>query len=475
MNDLPLSFEPVSNGEYLPPRRTRASVLAESMVRRRLEEIRRRTGMSRREILLNGCAMAASLGAINLLSGCRGYAVPPEAEVDPEAARAALGGKEFIFDIQSHHVMPEAPWRRANPWMAGFLRVLPGGSRGEKDPVRGFSRYYFVKEIFLDSDTTCAVLSAVPAEAEAQPLPDPDAAATVQIVDRMAGSRRLAAHALVVPNGERIEEALAGMERVASERRIAAWKVYTPWGPRGRGYWLDDEKIGVPMIEKARALGVKVICAHKGLPLWVKGGAFERPRDIGVVARRFPDVTFIVYHSGFDPAVKEGPYDARAERGIDALIRSLEESGVGRNANVYAELGSTWWMLMKKPAQAAHVLGKLLKHVGEDRVVWGTDSIWYGSPQPQIEAFRAFRIPEELREKHGYPELTAAVKAKIFGLNACRPYGFDPAEIRRAIERDEVEKLKMSYLNDPRPSYALYGPCSRREFFELLARRGGHP
>ena len=66
----------------------------------------------------------------------------------------------------------------------------------------------------------------------------------------------------------------------------------------------------------------------------------------------------------------------------------MKRAGIGPNENVYAELGSTWWYVMRYPTQAAHVLGKLLKHVGEDNVVWGTDCLFYGSPQDQIQAFR---------------------------------------------------------------------------------------
>ena len=85
---------------------------------------------------------------------------------------------------------------------------------------------------------------------------------------------------------------------------------------------------------------------------------------------------------------------------------------------MYAELGGTWWYLMRNPTQAAHVLGKLLKYVGEKRVLWGTDSIWFGTPQDQIQAMRTFQIDEALQEAHGYPKLTPAIKAGIFGLNA---------------------------------------------------------
>jgi uncharacterized protein len=111
---------------------------------------------------------------------------------------------------------------------------------------------------------------------------------------------------------------------------------------------------------------------------------------------------------------------------VDRLITSLRSAGVAPGSNVYAELGSTWRALMGAPDQAAHVLGKLLVHLGEDNVCWGTDSIWYGSPQDQIEAFRAFEITEEFQERFGYPALTPERKAKILGLTSARLYGVEP-------------------------------------------------
>ncbi len=104
----------------------------------------------------------------------------------------------------------------------------------------------------------------------------------------------------------------------------------------------------------------------------------------------------------------------------------MQDSGVEPNTNVYAELGGTWWFVMRDPTAAAHVLGKLLKHVGEDRVLWGTDSIWFGTPQDQIQALRTFQISEELQERHGYPALTDEIKAKIFGVNSARLYDIEP-------------------------------------------------
>ena len=103
---------------------------------------------------------------------------------------------------------------------------------------------------------------------------------------------------------------------------------------------------------------------------------------------------------------------------------------------------------MADPDQAAHVLGKLLVAVGEDNILWGTDSIWYGSPQDQIQAFRAFEITAESREKFGYPALTPAVKAKILGQNAARLCVSRPDESREQRARSA---LTTSSEPDKRP------------------------
>ena len=118
--------------------------------------------------------------------------------------------------------------------------------------------------------------------------------------------------------------------------------------------------------------------------------------------------------------------------------------------NVYAELGSTWFLAMRDPDQAAHVLGKLLVAVGPDRIVWGTDSIWYGSPQTQIEAFRAFEITPEYQERFGYPALTPEVKRKILGANAAELYGVDPITTRCDFSREELDEVRRAL--PPRPS-----------------------
>jgi predicted TIM-barrel fold metal-dependent hydrolase len=327
----------------------------------------------------------------------------------------------------------------------------------------------FIKDVFLDSDTDVMVLSFVPSRRDEQPLTIEEAAATRDIVARLEGSHRLLLHARVNPNQPGDVE---DMERLAGFG-ISAWKTYTQWGPDGRGFWMTDEA-GIAFVERARQLGIRNICIHKGIPFGQQSYEHSTCRDIGPIAKRFPDVNFLIYHSGWVPGAAEGPYDPARSDGVDALVTSLLEAGVAPNSNVYAELGSTWRFLgLRDPDSAAHALGKLLRYVGEDNVLWGTDSIWYGSPQDQIQAFRAFQIAGELRQRHGYPEITPELRRKVFGLNALKPYPLPAEELKRWVGEDSLAVRKAAYQQDPAPTFATYGPKTRREFLNLLRLSGG--
>jgi hypothetical protein len=263
------------------------------------------------------------------------------------------------------------------------------------------------------------------------------------------------------------------MDELKAKWGVSAWKTYTQYGPGGRGFFMTDDA-GIRFVEKARALDVKVICIHKGLPFGQRSYEHSQCSDIGPIAKRFPDVKFLIYHSGFVSTVPEQAYDHAAKRdGIDTLVHSLVENGVKPGSNVYAELGSTWRFLMREPEQAAHAMGKLLKYCGEDNVLWGTDSIWYGSPQDQIQAFRSFQIAPELRDKHGYAEITPALRAKIFGLSAARVYGLNSSEIRKFTRQDKIARERLAYAEDPQPHFRTYGPKTRRAFLNLLRHSDG--
>ena len=215
---------------------------------------------------------------------------------------------------------------------------------------------------------------------------------------------------------------LEGMDELAARYTISAWKTYTQWGPDGTGFWMDDDA-GLALIEKARKLGVRNIAIHKGLAF---GPQVLRALDLrghragreAISRRQLPDLPLGLRHR----ASRKGRTIRRAATGSTGSARASPRTASSPVANVYAELGSTWRFLMRDPDSAAHALGKLFRYCGPDNVLWGTDSIWYGSPQDQIQAFRTFQIAPALRDKHGYPEITRELRAKVFGLNALRIY-----------------------------------------------------
>jgi hypothetical protein len=122
---------------------------------------------------------------------------------------------------------------------------------------------------------------------------------------------------------------------------------------------------------------------------------------------------------------------------------------------------------------AQHYVGKMLKHLGTDRLLWGSECVWFGSPQRQIEAFRTFTISEEVREMYGYPELTPAIKAGIFGLNAAKLYCVDPNACRNQVSQNMLAQKKRSYDAEHGPRrWAFEQPAirTRREFLNLRKR-----
>ena len=447
---LPIKLDTTSNGEFVPVPLTSANREANRRAHEAAARNARWLDISKRDFLVSACGAASTLLAFNAANAAAGktggfFDVAADAALDRQLARVQVGAAkdEFIFDVQGH-----------------FIDTPKGNAKGPE---------VFIKDVFMDSDTDMMVLSFVPSTRDAEPVTIQAADAVRRIVEKLEGTHRLLLHGRVNPNqaGD-----LETMDELKERWGVSAWKTYTQYGPGGRGYFLTDD-VGVRFVEKARALGVKVICIHKGLPFGQRSYEHSQCSDIGPIAKRFPDVKFLIYHSGFVSSLAEQPYDPDAKRdGIDTLVHSLLESGVKPGSNVYAELGSTWRFLMRDPEQAAHAMGKLIRYCGEDNVLWGTDSIWYGSPQDQIQAFRAFQIAPALRAKHGYPEITPALRAKIFGLNGARVYGLSAAEVKKFAGRDRVAREKAAYLERPDPHFMTYGPKTRREFLSLLERGG---
>jgi predicted TIM-barrel fold metal-dependent hydrolase len=453
----PIPTQIVSNEEYAPLPPTRA----QRAVTHHLWESSRRhakaLGMTRREFLGSSCGMAAAFLALNEVFGHFFQVEPVEAR-EAAATLERLPKRQFIFDVQTHHV--GAP--RQSPTILQLRSIgrrlnpdLPETPRMEDLYLENY-----IKEIFLDSDTTVAIISGLPSASEPTNILPPDKMAeTRAVVNRLASSRRVVTHGLIIPS--RGTRDLDEMERQARDLKVEAWKGYTGQLIDERSWTVDDVKVGYPMLEKARRLGVKNICLHKGFPFPGTPEGPWHPRDIEAAARDFPDLNFIVYHSGLKSFEEAARVDLSRPPGRVDWVTDLCEIRQ-RNpglTNIYAELGTTFGgTAITAPMLCGHILGMLIQSLGADHVLWGTDSIWWGSPRYQIEAFQRFTMPESLAKTFGYAPLTPEVKARILGLNAAAVFGVDPNAILNRVPTDFVSRMKAAYLEEgPQPSLTQYG------------------
>jgi hypothetical protein len=458
---LPIKLGPCSNGEYIPAPPSRFTREVVRRTRELADRNARALGMSRRQFLLSSMGAATMLTVLGACSkdeeGSPGgtFVVDPEAQTDPRAAQDAIGGEEFVFDVQGHFLDYSHDFTGAAP---GF----PQSACGEGDPKDCYSVDKFLDLIFNNSDTNMVVLSALPFAGN--PLSPEVMAQTIDLADRVCGDKRVLMQGEAHPSDGPLEVTMQDMTDLKDRYGIGAWKVYCHAG--GPGWFLDDHdpqgaQVGNAFLEQVTELGPPVVAVHKG---FTSGSKYAKPVDVGPAAANHPNLSFVVYHSGYDGDV-EGPYADGDLAGVNGLITSVRQSGIGPGGNVYAELGSTWRSVMGNPTQAAHVLGKLLVAFGEDRVVWGTDSIWYGAPQDQIQAFRSFQISSEFQERFGYPELTPAIKAKILGQTSAQLYGVQPITTNCEISGDEIEQMRLASTDANR----TFGPTNAAEARPLIA------
>jgi uncharacterized protein len=464
--EWPLPTRLVSNEEFPPLPQTSSQREVEERILAEAGRLAPRLGLSRRDFLRTSGGMATSLLAMNAVFG-RFFDVLDVEAADSAAFRARTGDAFFIFDVQVHYVGagydPEnaEAGRKGAVTKQGLLGLRRQSRRlnpklaSDRGTLADLSWENFVKEVFLDSETAIGLISTPPGPYPQEAVVPPKEMTHIRDeINRITQSRRMLAHGLITPQLGQAD--LDFMDLQASTLKVDAWKGYTGAAPKGfdRGWFVDDEKIAYPMLEKARALGVRRVCLHKGLPLGPVAD-YNHPRDIIKAAKDFPDIDFLVYHAGL-----LGVVAANASGGVpwttEFCAMKKKEPGL---RNIYMELGSTFGQLVTtNPAACAHLLGQVIDAFGADHVLWGTDSIWFGTPQWQIEAFRRFEIPPALLEKHGYAPLTRSVKEQIFGLNAARVFGVDASAKRHEIPNDYLSRMKMAYLDEgPTPSHRWYG------------------
>jgi uncharacterized protein len=468
--EVPLPTRLVSNEEFPPQPQTAAQREVEQRILAEAGRLAPRLGLSRRDFLRRSGGMATSLLAMNAVFG-RFFNVLPVEAADPAAFQERAGEPFFIFDVQVHYVgsgydpdNAEAD-RRGAVTKQGLLGLRKRAQRmnpklaADRGTLADLSWENFVKELFLDSETAIGLISTPPGPYPQEAVVPPKEMTHIRDeINRVTQSRRMLAHGLVTPQLGQAD--LDFMDLQASTLKVDAWKAYTGAPPKGfdRGWFVDDETIAYPMLAKARALGVRRLCVHKGLPLGPVED-YNHPRDLLKAARDFPDIDFLVYHSGL-LGVSATNQSSDVPWTTEFCQMKQKEPGL---KNIYMELGSTFGQLVTtNPTACAHLLGQIIAAFGADHVLWGTDSIWYGTPQWQIEAFRRFEIPEVLVETHGYAPLTRAVKAQIFGLNAARVFGVDVNAKRNELPQDYLSRIKMAYLEEGVvPSHRWYGWVTR--------------
>ena len=447
---VPSLLARLSSDEYRAPVYCKRDIQALEILRHCASTTAQRLNQTLGQYYASRLGTAASLSAINAAAGNSFYRISASASVDKEEAQEYFHRSDLVIDVQTHFVANHRTGLSGAKGVHQFIRQVAPDLFSGLNLETDLSIGEYLRCVFLESETSLAVLTSAPGTEDVNILSNNEIAGTRELVDRLAGTGRLLHHSIVHPN---LPGELERMSGIVERCRPDGFKVYTLYGNDGdgsgsaNGWMLDDEEYGIPFLGRAQELGVKIICAHKGLSGLAPTGS---PRDIGPAAAAFPDLMFLVYHSGYEVPRPNGEgetgerefREGMQQQGTDRLIKSLNDSGIKPGANVYAELGSTWYILIKRPAEAAHVLGKLLLALGEDNVLWGTDSVWYGSAQPLIDAFRAFQIPEEYQERFGYPALTDAIKGKILGLNAARVYGVDPKRVLQRSRDDDLGWIK---------------------------------
>jgi predicted TIM-barrel fold metal-dependent hydrolase len=474
----PVPTQIVSSDEFEPVPQSPRQREVQARLTEIADRMAKRTGTSRRQFFQTAAGMAASFVAINQVFGPLFDATQAEAETPERAdARSAALSNQIIIDGHTHFLRDDT---RLMGFVAGREAVGRFGWNKElsakEQTIDDLKYSNYVKEIYMDSDTKIALLSNSPSDVpEDWFIPQEQVFRTREMVNQKAGSKRMMAHFTITPGQpgwmEKVDEAI---ERFKPD----SWKGYTvgdnthkelaayPWHA-------DDQQLMYPFYEKIARTGIRNVCIHKGLFAPAVEAKFPRLRpyadvnDIGRAAKDFPNLNFLVYHSGYrwvggNPADGMAEFDTTGRSSWASDLAEIPEKyGV---TNVYGDLGQLFaWTSVAEPRLAAALMGILVKGLGADHIVWGTDAVWTGAPQWQIEGLRRLEIPEEMQKKHGFQPLGAAdgpVKTAIFSGNTARLYGLE--QHASLAGRDRFAAIKADYqANGPGRSNLRYGYVSK--------------
>ena len=388
-------------------------------VRARMDDMADKSELPRREFFKSALGFTGAMLAVNAATGMRFFEVS-EAEAREFAALEEVGesikGKMgAVIDMHTHVcTRPEGYVEGVNTTKQGmwFVRLLDdlGKAFGLENGTADMNVENYGKMLLEGSDTDIGVFNPfgfredyggkdmVPIEYQAQ-------------VKKNWPSQTIMLAGGLTPN-QGVSETLDRLEMYVKDYKVSGLKLYTFDSTKAKGWWFDDEERAYPIWEKCRELGIKNIGCHKGIPFGQFMARYAHAEDFDKACDDFLDLNFIAFHSAW-------PY-----HGELAALKGFKPQ---RN-NMFSEVGSTFAATVtSRPVECAHVIGTLVRDLGADYVMWGTDSLLWGNPQWQIDAFRRFRIPDELIDGYGYPQLTDEVKTKIFGGNAARLWGLKTA------------------------------------------------
>src|SRR5437016_265263 len=474
----PVPTQIVSSDEYMPVRQSAKQREVEARLKDLSDRLARHQGLSRRRFFQTASGMAASFVAMNQVFG-RLFEVSMAEAATPEAAaeRAQALSGQLIIDGHTHFLRDDTRLMgfvkaREAVGKAGWNKAL--GDKGQTIDDLKYANY--LKEIYMDSDTKVALLSNSPSEvAEDWFIPQEQVFKTREQVNEEAGSRRMMAHFTITPGWPGW---LDLVDKAIEVYKPDSWKGYTVGDNTHKElanypYHLDDEKLMYPFYEKAVKSGIKNVCIHKGLFAPAVEEKFPRLRpyadvsDVGKAAKDWPQLNFLIYHSGYrwigaTPAEGMAEFDKTGRNSWTSDLAEIPEKyGV---TNVYGDLGQLFaWTAVAEPRLAAALMGMLVKGLGPDRILWGTDAVWTGAPQWQIEGLRRLEIPDDMQKKYGFKPLGPAdgpIKTAVFSGNSARLYGLEQhAEI---VRHDRFAALKAGYETaGPGRSNLRYGYVAR--------------
>jgi uncharacterized protein len=197
------------------------------------------------------------------------------------------------------------------------------------------------------------------------------------------------------------------VDRLIEEEGVVGLKFYPYdiYDGRGVEVRMDDREAVYPILEHAQKRGIRSIAVHKAIAMTGCPIQPFHPGDLEDALIAFPKLNFQIIHGGF---------------------AFLEETALQltyyRNASVVLEGASAF--LVNMPLKFAEILARFLMTGAWDRIIWGTGCTAL-HPQPLLEAFAKFEMPEHLIGGYGLPPLTPRLKQAILAGNIARVLGLE--------------------------------------------------